>query len=74
MIAVIIAGGRGTRLWPLSTSEYPKHLLELTNEGKSLLQNTYDRANLLADTIYIISEASHVEHVYKQLPDLPKIA
>jgi mannose-1-phosphate guanylyltransferase len=71
MIAVIIAGGSGTRLWPLSTHDYPKHLLKLTNE-KSLLQNTYERADLLADTIYIISESSHIEHVYDQLPDLPK--
>ncbi len=71
MIAVIIAGGMGTRLWPLSTAEYPKHLLQL-NDQKSLLQNTYERAHLVADEIFIISEASHVKHVYKQLADLPK--
>lgn len=71
MIAIIIAGGSGTRLWPLSTGEYPKHLLKLTNH-KSLLQNTYERASLVADQIYLISDSSHVDHVYDQLPDLPK--
>jgi mannose-1-phosphate guanylyltransferase len=33
MIAVIIAGGSGTRLWPLSTNEYPKQLLKLTGDN-----------------------------------------
>jgi len=69
MIIVIIAGGSGTRLWPLSTSDYPKHLLNITGD-KSLLQNTYDRARRLGSTIYVISEASHANHVREQLPDL----
>jgi mannose-1-phosphate guanylyltransferase/mannose-6-phosphate isomerase len=73
MIIVIIAGGSGTRLWPLSTSNYPKHLLSLMNE-RSLLQNTYDRVRALADDedIVVVSEASHVKHVYKQLPQLKR--
>src|SRR4051794_30710844 len=73
MIVVIIAGGSGTRLWPLSTHDYPKHLLRLTNE-RSLLQNTYDRVRMLADdkNIFIVPEISHAEHVYDQLPDVPK--
>lgn len=71
MIAVIIAGGSGTRLWPLSTPEYPKHLLSLTDE-KSLLQNTLKRVSALAkqDSTIIITEASHSHHVEEQL-DLP---
>lgn len=71
MIIVIIAGGSGTRLWPLSTGDYPKHLLTVTGE-QSLLQNTFDRASQLASDIYVISEASHAQHVYAQLPDLPE--
>lgn len=69
MIVIIIAGGSGTRLWPLSTPTYPKHLLRLTDEN-SLLQNTYQRAKMLTDDIYVISEASHSHHVAEQLPDL----
>lgn len=73
MIIVIIAGGSGTRLWPLSTHNYPKHLLSLTHE-RSLLQNTYDRVETLANSkdIFVVSEASHVKHVYRQLPKLQK--
>ena len=73
MIVVIIAGGSGTRLWPLSTHNYPKHLLRLTNE-QSLLQNTFARVQKLTkpDQIFVISEASHAHHVIEQLPEVPK--
>lgn len=70
MITVIIAGGSGTRLWPLSTSEHPKHLLKLTGE-RSLLQTAYDRAAKLSKTIYIVTEASHSDQLKAQLPELP---
>jgi mannose-1-phosphate guanylyltransferase/mannose-6-phosphate isomerase len=70
MIVVVIAGGSGTRLWPLSTSGYPKHLLKLTGE-RSLLQSTYDRAvKTGSDKIYIVTDGSHADHVKEQLPDL----
>jgi mannose-1-phosphate guanylyltransferase len=73
MIVVIIAGGSGTRLWPLSTPDFPKHLLSLTNEY-SLLQNTFKRVQELAsvDQILVISEASHAQHVIEQLPEVPR--
>lgn len=70
MITVIIAGGSGTRLWPLSTSDYPKHLLKLTGE-RTLLQSAYDRARRVGDTVYVVTEASHAHHVKDQLADLP---
>lgn len=69
MVIVIIAGGSGTRLWPLSQSNYPKHLLTLTGEH-SLLQNTYSRAKDLTDDIYVVTEASHSAEVERQLPEL----
>ena len=71
MVVVIIAGGSGTRLWPLSTHGYPKHLLRITDQ-QSLLQNTFNRAAQLATEVYVISEAGHVQHIYEQLPELPK--
>jgi mannose-1-phosphate guanylyltransferase len=70
MIIVIIAGGSGTRLWPLSTPEYPKHLLKINGDELSLLQHAYDRAKKLTDKIYVVSESSHIEHVKAQLTDL----
>lgn len=69
MITVIIAGGSGTRLWPLSTPKNPKHLLKLTGE-KTMLQQAYDRAKKLGDKIYVVTEISHSDKVKKQLPDL----
>ncbi len=72
MIIVIIAGGSGTRLWPLSTPDYPKHLLKLNGDDLTLLQHTYERAKLLTDKIYVVSEASHIDHVKEQLPELSK--
>jgi len=70
MITVIIAGGAGTRLWPLSTSEFPKHLLKLSGDEFSLLQGAYARAGRLASDIYVVTDASHAHHVQAQLPEL----
>lgn len=69
MITVIIAGGSGTRLWPLSTPQYPKHLLQLTSD-LSILQETYERAKRLGSVVYVVTEASHSDYVQEQLPDL----
>lgn len=71
MITVIIAGGSGTRLWPLSTSDYPKHLLKLVGE-RTLLQSAYDRAVRVGDTVYVVTEAGHAHHVKEQLSELPE--
>ncbi|GAC1500961.1 MAG: mannose-1-phosphate guanylyltransferase [Candidatus Saccharimonadales bacterium] len=71
MIVVIIAGGSGTRLWPLSTSDYPKHLLKINGSDKSLLQATYRRAQKLSSSVYVVSDISHINHVKEQLPELP---
>jgi mannose-1-phosphate guanylyltransferase len=74
MILVIVAGGSGTRLWPLSTPDYPKHLLHVASDDRSLLQHTYDRACQMTDKIYVVSDKSHVHHVRDQLPELPEEA
>lgn len=71
MIVVIIAGGSGSRLWPLSTPDYPKHLLTINNGDRSLIQATYDRARKLSDQIYVVTDASHAHHIREQLSDLP---
>lgn len=74
MITVIIAGGSGSRLWPLSTPSYPKHLLNIIDYEKTLLQNTYDRAAFVGDAVYVLTEASHAGHVQEQLPELKEDA
>ncbi len=70
MIAVIIAGGSGTRLWPLSTPSFPKHLLKINGDERSLLQHTYNRAGQIADAVYVVTEAGHAHHIREQLPNL----
>jgi mannose-1-phosphate guanylyltransferase len=69
MITVIIAGGSGTRLWPLSTPDFPKHLLSLTG-SKSLIRYTYERAKPSSRVVYVVTEASHAHHVKELLPEL----
>lgn len=70
MISVIIAGGSGTRLWPLSTPAYPKHLLTINDSKRSLLQHTYDRVSKLSQHVYVVPEIGHADHVKAQLPKL----
>jgi mannose-1-phosphate guanylyltransferase len=67
--AVILAGGAGTRLWPLSRSATPKHLIKLVGD-KSLLRATYERARLVADRVMVVTEVSHADGARRELPEL----
>jgi mannose-1-phosphate guanylyltransferase len=69
---VIMAGGVGTRFWPLSTSKRPKQFLRLLGES-SLLQESYNRALLLApaERVFVLTNAAFVQMVLEQLPGIP---
>ncbi len=69
MIALINCGGSGSRLWPLSTPEYPKHLLKVSHnpDDGTLLQETYNRVKDFVEDAYFITEAGHADEVKKQL-------
>lgn len=70
MISVIIAGGSGTRLWPLSTNDYPKHLLNLTGE-ETLIRGTYRRAKKISDKVYIVTAGQdQLRLIREQFPEL----
>ena len=69
MYAIILAGGSGSRLWPLSRELYPKQLLNL-NSDKSLLQSTFDRLKDCADQIISITNTKHTSNVRMQLSEL----
>ncbi len=67
---LILAGGVGLRLWPLSKAAMPKQFLDVLNVGKSLLQLTYERYAKFFDkeNIYIVTHEDYEEIVKKQLP------
>ncbi|MBI4665060.1 MAG: mannose-1-phosphate guanylyltransferase [Nitrospinae bacterium] len=69
---VIMAGGKGTRFWPLSREKHPKQLLAVAGE-RTLIQQTVDRVGATAshENIYIITGASHADEIRLQLPELP---
>ncbi len=73
MFAIVMAGGSGTRLWPLSRRETPKQLLPLTGDT-SLLQQTVARLGALLQPhdIYVITSQDHVRPTQRQLPQLPE--
>jgi mannose-1-phosphate guanylyltransferase len=72
MYAIVMAGGSGTRLWPLSRRGTPKQLLALTGDT-SLLQQTVARLEpvLRPHDIYVITSQAHVRATQDQLPHLP---
>jgi len=72
VFAVVLAGGRGERFWPLSTEACPKAFLRLVGR-QSLLQATVDRARLLLPWTRILVAAgrAHAGLVRQQLPELP---
>jgi mannose-1-phosphate guanylyltransferase len=70
MIVIIIAGGSGTRLWPLSTPTKPKQFLTIDESGRSLLQKTYDRVKGVADKVYVVPSAPIYDETVRQLPEI----
>ncbi|TDL33648.1 mannose-1-phosphate guanylyltransferase [Arthrobacter nitrophenolicus] len=70
-IAVIPAGGVGTRLWPLSRAAAPKFLHDLTGSGSTLLRATYDRLHPLAgNRMLVVTGKAHRDAVCRQLPEV----
>ncbi len=72
LIPVILAGGSGTRLWPLSRELYPKQLLSFTSDGLSLLQQTTDRLKLLPKAMppVVLCNENHRFMVAEQLHEM----
>lgn len=72
--AVIMAGGVGSRFWPMSTQENPKQFHDMLGVGQSLIQRTFDRINGLvpSDNILIATNAYYETLVLKQLPKATK--
>ena len=71
---VIMAGGIGSRLWPISTPECPKQFVDVLGVGKSMIQMTVDRFEGIVSkqNVWVITSADYKDIVYEQLPDVPK--
>ncbi|MBR2034732.1 MAG: mannose-1-phosphate guanylyltransferase [Prevotella sp.] len=69
---IILAGGRGRRLWPCSRDKYPKQFIDLFGTGRTQLQSTYDRfcKILPKENIYLCTNTEFAGIVKEQLPDL----
>ena len=67
-----MAGGIGTRFWPMSTSKFPKQFHDVLGTGKSLIQQTYDRILKITEKekIYVITDQIYADLVLEQIPDL----
>ncbi len=71
---VILAGGRGKRLWPSSRYELPKQFIDFFGTGRTQLQSTYDRMERIipVENIYVCCGHTDTTLVAEQLPNLPK--
>jgi mannose-1-phosphate guanylyltransferase len=69
----IMAGGIGSRFWPMSRTAFPKQFLDILNIGKTLIQQTFDRYSqfIPLENIYIVTSHEYVELVKQQLPTIP---
>jgi mannose-1-phosphate guanylyltransferase len=70
----IMAGGIGSRFWPMSRTSMPKQFLDILNSGRTLIQSTYDRfAQFIPkENIYVVTSDQYEEIVARQLPELSR--
>ncbi|MBL4577947.1 MAG: mannose-1-phosphate guanylyltransferase [Flavobacteriales bacterium] len=66
---IIMAGGIGSRFWPISTAEKPKQFLDILGVGRTLIQQTYDRFNNICprENIYVVTNEIYKDEVIEQL-------
>ena len=71
---VIMAGGVGSRFWPMSTKEKPKQFIDVLGVGKTLIQLTVERFGALVapENIWVATNQKYAPIVEEQLPDIPK--
>lgn len=70
---VIMAGGIGSRFWPLSTPEFPKQFIDILGCGKTLIQLTVDRFKGICppENFWVVTNAKYVDIVREQIPQMP---
>ena len=68
-----MAGGVGSRFWPMSTEEHPKQFIDVLGCGRTLLQLTADRFESICDKdkIWVVTNKKYIDIVKEQLPEIP---
>lgn len=71
---VIMAGGVGSRFWPMSTTECPKQFIDVFGTGRTFIQMTYDRFKgvVAPENVWVVTSKLYADVVAEQLPDIPK--
>ena len=71
---IIMAGGVGSRFWPMSTPEKPKQFIDVLGTGKSLIQLTVERFNTVIpiENVWIVTSEKYKSIVREQLPEIPE--
>ena len=74
MKMIVMAGGSGTRLWPLSRTDFPKQFLKLPGMEKSIFQMTVDRCLMMGtiDDLYLVTGKSYLHLVQRQIEEMGK--
>ena len=67
-----MAGGIGSRFWPMSTQNYPKQFQDILGTGRTMIQQTYDRIRKIvpAENIYVITNREYISLTEQQLPEI----
>jgi mannose-1-phosphate guanylyltransferase len=71
---VIMAGGIGSRFWPMSTQKFPKQFQDILGVGRTMIQQTYDRISKIIpnENIFVITNKEYVSLSHQQLPEIPE--
>ena len=71
---VIMAGGIGSRFWPMSTPECPKQFIDVMGCGRTLIQLTADRFDGVCprENVWVVTSEKYIDIVREQLPEIPE--
>ena len=69
-----MAGGVGSRFWPMSTADNPKQFIDVLGVGKTLLQLTVDRFETIIpkENVWVVTNQKYMDIVSQQLPEMPQ--
>ena len=69
-----MAGGVGSRFWPMSTTEHPKQFIDVLGTGRTMIQMAFDRFDgvVEAKNMWVVTNKCYRDQVHEQLPEIPE--